>query len=235
VRLLLPPRQQLPKALADGVWPLMVLFWFATLGVSSALARAWSYHYKPTTPGPSPAASATEASIPHVTPGLDEQGSTARLLKRTIVSDLAVFVEQQGGNPGKAYADHAGYLVHQLSLFDPLGSPAALEVFAGLSGYYLGARAQQLYDCLSLRKGKILEPYLQQYIHNGNGQCTQELGQSFTKPRRVPGGYALCPSGQQQTAHLRALIAEIDSGKLCSNSELTAITASARPSPADSR
>jgi len=213
----------------------MLVFLLATIGVSPAFARAWSYHYRPITPNPSPAASAAEASITQATPAPAEQLSAALLLKRAIVSDLALFTQAHTVRSDKAYADLSEYVVRRLSLFDPLDSPAALQVFAGLSGYYLGARGEELYDCLTLRKGKALEPYLEQYLHNGNAECSQELGQSFTKPSNALGRYALCPSGQRQQAHLAALIAEIDSAKKCSDSDLTAAIAGPSPSSADTR
>jgi len=227
-------RNQAAEVIAHTTWPLAVVFLFAAIDVSQAFARAWSYHYKPIAPSPSPAVSATEASIPQTILPPAEQSSTARRLKRAIVSDLAHLIEEQTAG-GKASAGHSEYLVRQLSLFDPLGSPAALEAFAGLSGYYLGARGEELYDCLSLRKGKALKPYLEEYIHNGNAECTEELGQSFTKPSDALGGYALCPTGQQQKTHLATLIAEIDSAKTCSDSDLAAVAASPRPTPADTR
>jgi hypothetical protein len=206
------------------------MFSFATIGVSLTFARPWSYHYKPITPNPSPAASPAEASITQATPAPAEQLSTARMLKRTIVSNLALFAQEHTVRSDKAYADLSEYVVHQLSLFDPLDSPEALGVFAGLNGYYLSARGEALYDCLSLRKGKALEPYMEQYLGNGNAECSQELGQNFTKPSDALGGYALCPSGQQQKAHLVTLLAEIDSAKKCSDSELAAAIAAPRPS-----
>jgi hypothetical protein len=225
-----PSHKPVARLLAHATWPFAVMFWFATMGVSVTFARPWSYHYKPITPKPSPAASPAEASIMQAIPAPADQLSTARLLKRTIVSNLALFTQEHTGRSDKAYADLSEYMVHQLSLFDPLDSPEALGVFADLNGYYLSARGEELYDCLSLRKGKALEPYLEQYLRNGNAECPQELGQSFTKPSDALGGYALCPSGQQQKAHLAALIAEIDSAKKCSDSELAAAIAGPRPS-----
>jgi hypothetical protein len=219
-------RKQAAEALAHAAWLLAVVFWFAAIRASPALARAWSYHYKPMAPTTSPTASATEASVMQGTPASAEQLSTARLLKGAIVSDLALFVTEQNGRPDKAYPEHSTDLVQRLSLFDRLDSPTALEVFADLSGYYLGTRGVELYDCLSMRKGKALRPYLEQYLGNGNAECAQELGQSFTKPSDALGGYALCPSGQQQKAHILALITEIDSGKSCSDSNLALLRAS---------
>ncbi|MBV8357747.1 MAG: hypothetical protein JO189_07395, partial [Deltaproteobacteria bacterium] len=125
----------------------MLVFLLTAISVSPAFARAWSYHYEPITPNPSPAASATEASITHATPVPAEQLSTARLLKRAIISDLALFTQAHTGRSDKAYTDLSENVVRRLSLFDPLDSPAALQVFAGLSGYYLSARGEELYDC----------------------------------------------------------------------------------------
>jgi hypothetical protein len=209
-----------------------VVLFFATIGGPSVFARAWSYHYQPIAPKPSPAASATEVSITQVTPAPAELRPTARLLKQKIISDVALFIQEHSVPSGDIYTE---YLVHQLPLFDPMNSPEALGVFADLSGYYLGTRGEELYDCLSLRKGKTLKPYLEQYLGNGNAECAQELGQRFTKPSDALGGYALCPNGQQQKAHILALISEIDSGKSCSDSDLARITANPRPSSADTR
>jgi len=230
-----PHRKQAVVIFTHWTWPFAVAFSVYTIGTSQAFARSWSYHYKPTVPSPSPAASATEASIPQTMLPSGVQLSTARSLERAIVSDLAVFVEEQSGHPSKAQKDYSEDLIRQLSLFDPLVSPAALGVFAGLSGYYLGARGEKLYDCLSLRKGKILEAYLDQYIHSGNAECAQQLGQSFTRPSDALGGYALCPTGEQQKAHLMTLMAELDSGKLCPDSDLAALTTRPLPSGAQTR
>jgi hypothetical protein len=169
------------------------------------------------------------------TPAQTQQLSTPPLLKRAIVSDLALLIQEQGARSDKRPADHSEYPVRQLLSFDQLSSPEALGVFAGLSGYYLGAPGEELYDCLSLRKGKALEPYFEQYLHNGNAECSQELGQSFTRPSSALGGYALCPNGQEQKAHITTLIAELDSAKTCSDSDLAAVAAGLRLSPANTR
>jgi hypothetical protein len=200
------------------------VLWLALVGIStpSALARSWSYHYRPGTPRASPAASASEAA--QSTPVPADQLSTARVLKRAIVSNLALFVQEQTSPSDKAYAALSENVVRKLSLFDQLGSPDALGVLASLSGYYLGARGTELYRCLVLRKGKALAAYLEQYLHNGNPECSQELGPTFTKPSSALDGYALCPSDQLQKAHLATLIAAIYSESACSDSEFAALS-----------
>jgi hypothetical protein len=157
-----------------------------------------------------------------------QQSSTARLLKRAIVANLALFVQEQTGRSDKAHAALSETVARRLSLFDSLGSPEALGVLASLSGYYLGARGEELYRCLVLRKGKSLEPYLEHYLHNGNPECSQEQGPTFTKPSSALDGYALCRNDQQHKAHLATLIAAIYSASPCSDSEFAALSTGAQ-------
>ena len=194
--------------------------------VSQVFARSWSYHYRPVTQS-SPSAATTPA------PG--EQLTTARLLKRAIVSDLATFVQEQKTRSGEASARHSGFVVSHLMSFEPLNSPDALGVFASLAGYYLGTGGEEAYDCLSLRKGKTLEPYLVKYLQTGSHECTQELGDTFTRPSDALEGHALCVTNQQQQAHLGTLFAKIDSGQSCSDAQLATITGAAQPSSADAK
>jgi hypothetical protein len=86
-----------------------------------------------------------------------------------------------------------------------------------------------------LRKGKALQPYLEQYLHNGNPECSQQLGATFTKPSSALDGYALCPSDQQQKAHLTTLIAAIYSETACSDSEFAALSSGTRAPSAATR
>jgi hypothetical protein len=224
-----PFRKQAAMGLVYAGWILAVVVSLAAIRPCPAVARAWSYHYQPSAPTTSSAMRATEA-IMRGTPANAQQLSTARLLKQAIISDLVSFIVEQGGRPEKAYAKQSEDLVQRLSLFDRLDSPAALEELASLSGYYLGARGEEVFDCLALRKGKALEPYLEQSIHSGNAECSQKLGPSFTKPSDVLGGYALCPTDQQQKAQLTTLIGEMDAAKTCSDNDLAAIAGSLRSS-----
>jgi hypothetical protein len=211
-----PSRLEAAQLVSDTVRLFIVLCLLSLVDIGAALARSWSYHYVPRTPKPSPEAAATPASA------RAEKLSTARLLKQAIVSDLAIFTQERVGSD-MAPTDHSEYVVSRLALFDPMGSPEALGVLASLSGYYLGARGEKLYDCLALRKGKALEPLLEQYLHNGNPECLRELGQSFAKPSNALDGYALCLTDQQQRDHLTRVIAEIDTAKPCPDSEFASI------------
>jgi hypothetical protein len=208
---------------------LVLALLFLLVGDSAARARSWSYHYRPVPFQPSPTATPTPGRISQ---SQAEELSTARLLKRAIVSDLAIFVDEQHTRSDKAYAEHSDYVVRHLSLFEPLHSPDALAVFAGLGGYYLGNRGEDIYHCLSLRKGKGLEPYLDRYLRKGNSECIQELGPNFAQPSDALRGNALCPSKAQQTAHITLLINEINAGDSCSDGELAALAGNTQSSAA---
>jgi hypothetical protein len=189
------------------------------LGETSAvLARSWSYHYHPKVEEPTAVATPAKAA-----PNTSEQSGEAKLLKRAIVSDLAIYAQDQNPQPNGAYGDQ---IVSRLSRFDSMNSSEALNVFASLSGYYLGAPAEKLYYCLALRKGKPLGPHLQQYLHNASAECLSDLGQNFTRPSAALDGYAVCRSAEQQTVRLRNLIVNIDSGESCTDSDLAGLTRS---------
>jgi len=209
------------RLLSSAIRFLLVISFILLTGISAVLARSWSYHYHPVpaaTPLPTPTNAAPSAYAP----------STAKLLKRAIVSDLAVFAQDHNPQSRTWYSDHMEYVTRELLLFDGMNSPEALSVFASLSGYYLGAPTEKLYQCLALRKGKALEPLLEHYLHDGNAECISELGQDFSKPSGSLGGYALCSTSQQQEKRLADLIARIENGESCADSELARISGSGR-------
>jgi hypothetical protein len=180
-----------------------------------ALARSWSYHYHARVESPAPSPSPTALAPPRL--------STAQLLKQTIVSDLAIYVAQPSLS-GPPDTGQIAYITGRLSLFDRMDTPDALEVLAGLSGYYLGAPAEQLYDCLCLRKGLALKPYLEQLLRSGNPECLRRFGSAFQTPSPALDEHAFCPNDQQLTDHLTKLIGEIDAAKPCSDSDFAALS-----------
>jgi hypothetical protein len=225
------PALHLEPLIGAGICIVGVLS-FVLITLSTALARSWSYHYRPEVFHASPTATPTPGAANQTAMGPTEELSTATLLKRAIVSDLAIFVEEQQTRSDKAYASHSDYVVRHLLLFDPLQSPESLAIFASLSNYYLGDRGEDLYHCLSLRKGKNLEPYLNFYLRKGSTECIQELGPNFSRPSDALLGYALCPSDAQQKAHNTLLINEITAGDSCSNGELAALIGNTQSSAA---
>lgn len=208
------------RLLSSAIRLSVVISFILLAGISAVLARSWSYHYHPQVVEATPVAIATKAA-----PSASEP-STAKLLKQAIVSDLAVFARAHNLQPGTGYSDHMEYVISQLLLFDGMNSPEALNTFASLSGYYLGAPSEKLYRCLALRKGKALGPYLEHYLHSGNSECLSYLGQDFSKPSGSLQGYALCSTSQQQEKRLTDLIARIDTGESCADSDLALISRS---------
>jgi hypothetical protein len=206
---------RLPRPLAEAAGFLLLAAFLTVAESRAVLARSWSYHYHPRAVSSSPASS----PIPLVQPTF----STAQLLKQAIVSDLAVYVGQPNLS-APADASQVAYIVGRLSLFDRMDTPDTLEVLASLSGYYLGAPAERLYDCLSLRKGKALEPHLEQFLRSGNPECMRQFGAAFEKPSPALDGHAFCPNDQELTGHLNQLIGEIDAAKPCSDRDLAALS-----------
>ncbi len=209
------------RLISSAVRLLVVISLFLLGGISAVLARSWSYNYHPEILEPTPTTLPTKAAP-------SGQSSTPKLLKRAIVSDLAIFAQNQSLQRNTGYSDHMKYETSRLSLFDSMNSSEALSAFASLSGYYLGASGEKLYRCLALRKGRALEPYLEPYLRGGNPECVNELGQDFTKPSESLDGYTLCSTSQQVEKRLTELIAEIEARKSCTDSDLAQLTGGVR-------
>lgn len=211
------------RLLSSTLGLLVVMSIILLVGSSTVLARSWSYHYHPQIVEPTAVATSSMAG-----PAASERSAEAKLLKLAIVSDLAIYAQDQSQQSAKAYNDHMEYVASRLSRFDGMNSPESLNLFASLSGYYLGAPAEKLYYCLALRKGKPLEPFLKHYLQSPSPECLSDLGQNFATPSAALEGYAVCRSPQQQTERLKNLIADIDSGESCTDSDLAGLTRSVR-------
>jgi len=95
-------------------------------------------------------------------------------------------------------------------LFDSWNSDESLRVLASFSSYYLGEASGGLYDCLVLRKGKAIRPYLEQVLRSNSDECMAEFG------ARSRGN---CEDSRRKE-RIRNLLSRIDSGERCSNEEL---------------
>jgi hypothetical protein len=199
----------------------------ALVSPTVAWPRAWSYHYRPETATPSP----TPTSPGEATPAAAPQVSTARLLRQTIVSDLAARVrEVSAGGQAASYAE-SRRIISLLAAFDKMGSADDLRVLTQLSDYYLGQDAEAVYDCVLLRKGATLTPYIRQAIDHPSMDCVRELGPSFEKPSQALGGHALCVTSLERNSHLNLLATEIDSAKSCADRQLAVLVRETRPFP----
>jgi hypothetical protein len=206
------------RLLSSAIRLFVVMSFILLVDISTVLARSWSYHYHPQAVEPTAVATSAKAA-----PIAGEQSGEAKLLKRAMVSDLAIYAQDQNPQPVGVYGNQ---VVSRLSRFDSMNSSDALNVFASLSGYYLGAPAEKLYYCLALRKGRQLKPYLEHYLHDASPECLADLGQDFTRPSAALNGYAVCRSADQQAVRLRNLIVDIDSGDSCTDSDLAGLTRS---------
>jgi hypothetical protein len=166
------------------------------VGLGAASPRSWSYHYNPES-----AAS-----------------STAQVLKQAIIAELA----RDATTPNETSASGNTRIVGLLAGFDRMNSTDDLRALADLSGYFLGIPAETLYDCLALRKGPALKPYLAQAPPQSAAACEHE---GFLRPNAALGGRAICVTSSDQAAHVTALIDEIDAGRSCSNTRFATLTA----------
>jgi hypothetical protein len=95
-------------------------------------------------------------------------------------------------------------------LYDSWNSNDSLKVLASFSNYYLGEAPGALYDCVVLRKGKAIRPYLEQELRSDRGECMDEFGESRQ---------SLCRPNERKE-RINNLIRRIDAGERCSDAEL---------------
>jgi hypothetical protein len=97
-----------------------------------------------------------------------------------------------------------------LLLFDSWNSDESLRVLASFSNYYLGEAFGGLYDCLVLRKGKAIRPYLEQALRSNSDECKKEFGE--TRP-------SLCRSSERKE-RIGDILRRLDAGERCPDDEL---------------
>jgi hypothetical protein len=95
-------------------------------------------------------------------------------------------------------------------LYDSWNSKDSLRVLASFSNYYLGEAPGALYDCVVLRKGKAIRPYLEQQLRSSRDECMDEFGESRQ---------SLCRPNERKEK-INDLIRRIDAGERCSDAEL---------------
>ncbi len=94
-------------------------------------------------------------------------------------------------------------------LFDCLDDEASLKAFASLSSYYLGEHVGEIYDCIALRKGKDLLPFLEAMLRNKENECIRINGPKCT----------VCQDREWYFNYLKALIERIKKGETCPDLE----------------
>jgi hypothetical protein len=94
-----------------------------------------------------------------------------------------------------------------LLLFDSWNSEDSLRVLASFSNYYLGEASGALYDCLVLRKGKSIRPYLEEELRSNRNECRQ----NYSEGR--------CRSSERKE-RIGDLISRINRGESCSDKML---------------
>jgi hypothetical protein len=139
----------------------------------------------------------------------------AQILKEVVVSYIGLLADDPALRSNLAYMQMDAKISALLFLFDSLSDPAALKVFASLNSYYIGEHSNEIYECLARRKGRALESYLQELVHQRSTEC-EERFRSRSRFDRV----AICLTRNESVQHAETLIEEIRSGSSCSNDEL---------------
>jgi len=172
-------------------------------------ARPWSYHYHP-----EPIASASPAeTAAEVAPAVAQQRSTSYALKQAIVSDLVVGWENRRRFASATAPPDAKHLADLLKAFDTLNSGDDLQIFTTLSDYKFDSTAEAIYDCIALRKGSLLRPFLERSITEQSSDCEKELGERIKTTIK---GSGLCATTAERIVRLKVLEVEIAAAKPCS-------------------
>ena len=92
-----------------------------------------------------------------------------------------------------------------LILFDEQTSDAALRRFVELGYLNLGTHDSETYDCIGIRKGQALVPFLEQELRQGSNRCFNEMGQESQ----------ICASQKDSDQRFRFLLSEIQRDPHC--------------------
>ena len=153
------------------------------------------------------------------------RGGQAGILKRVVVSYLgllAAYPDLRSSTHGEqeraiALTKMDMSISSMLFLFDPLNDLRSLKEFAALGSYYLGSHSAEIYGCLARRKGRALEPFLEQILHQSSTDCLDEFGE---KANTKPGEVLICRTKEEENRGSRDLIEQINRGVGCSDQEL---------------
>jgi hypothetical protein len=95
-----------------------------------------------------------------------------------------------------------------LVLFDSMQSEASERILANLGSYYLGESAGELYECVVLRKGKRMVPYLRRELRYSD--CARQTRGKYRN---------LCRSRANRQAYLGSIIQQLHQGKGCPDTD----------------
>jgi hypothetical protein len=141
----------------------------------------------------------------------DRLPSASMLLKRVIISNAMLGAEVPEVRGKKAYQFHSLDVWNLLALFDTTSSPDSLRTLATFASFRLGTGFAEMYECVVLRKGRGMIPYLEANVTSGRDECDQTLGK--THPN-------LCFGLREYRANVRRLVESAKAGEGCSDKEM---------------
>lgn len=121
-----------------------------------------------------------------------------------VTSTMKLRADNPSIGQSEAFSNH--YFTALRSAFiglDRSKSTRALDITARLSAYEMGASVIPLYDCLVLRKGKAIKPFLKKVEKMGEKACSPQLVGTQ------------CLDRETLRTRISSLIGDIDAGTRC--------------------
>jgi hypothetical protein len=137
--------------------------------------------------------------------------SEATLVKQAIISNAVLANSHPQLDGDAAYQKHSASVYDLLVLFDAMHTRESLQTLVSLNSYYLGESFGEMKECVVLRKGHLILPYLLVQLGTKDDECIQELGK--TSPQ-------LCLGRKEYHDEVMRLVGDIRLGERCSDEDL---------------
>lgn len=147
-------------------------------------------------------------------------GSNALLIERALISNELVYQMIPALQNNETYLSHSEDVKALLLLFDNMHSKESDQILAHLGSYYFGEDAGELYECIVLRRGKDMIPYLRRELETSD--CAERFARTSPK---------LCLSSEDRRMYLGGIVKELVRGKGCSDTDPSIDYARHKPLP----
>lgn len=130
------------------------------------------------------------------------------LIERALVSNQMLYDALPAVRQNKTYLSHSDDVKALLVLFDNMHSDESCRILANLGGYYFGEDAGELYECVVLRKGNEMIPFLRHEI--ASSECSEKFADSHPE---------LCLNSKDRRMYLGRVLNELARGEECSDAD----------------
>jgi hypothetical protein len=133
------------------------------------------------------------------------------VVKDAIVAGLALRALRPDLKTDRKVSSEFWRISALLVLFDSMSSKGDVAVLASLSTYYLGEAPGEVYECLLMRKGRSVRPFLDQILVSPENECRDRFGSDAAA--------GLCHTDDERRQLLRTVLARIDRNTPCTIEE----------------